>query len=154
MKQLVLVAVFLTGGLSATRSQDYINSIRAKAEISLKKKYPANGGNSRITISMDTIRVQWKEPAGASTEYIYAFDDKHLCFSETIIAHCDSCLSGYLQQVLDKKNFGWKKINENQYISRFADNLMIELSADAAIHSFSVLRVDWTRELYDLLLKE
>ncbi|MBI3138443.1 MAG: hypothetical protein HYZ15_07655 [Sphingobacteriales bacterium] len=154
MKQLVLVAVFLAGGLSAARAQDYINATHSTAETVLKKKYPAKKHHSPVTVSVDTIRVLWKGPAGARTEYIYAFDDNHLCFSETIITHCDSCLTGYLQQVLDKKNFGWKKINENQYISRFADNLMIELSADEALHSFSVLRVDWTRELYDMLIKD
>lgn len=154
MKQLVLLTVFLLGGLSAARSQDYINSTQANAEAALKKKYPAKSGNSQVIVSRDSIRVQWKESAGGNTEYICAFDDKGLCLSETIITRCDSCLSGYLQQVLNKKKFEWKKINENQYVSRFADNLMIELSADAAHPSFSVLRVDWTRQLYDLLMKE
>ena len=65
--------------------------------------------------------------------------------------YSDETVKAYL---FDLKKFEWNKINENQYISKFEEKLMIELPAENYDHSFSILKVEWTKELYELLLKQ
>lgn len=140
---------------TTVHSQDYINKKKTDVVAYLKKKYQQdNSEKTSIIEEKDTVRLQLKDPANQLYDYLLAFDGAGSCKSETIMTRCDSCLAVLVQQVLAKKKYKWKQLNENQYVSRFEDNLMIELPADNTYHSFSVLRVEWTKELYKLLLKQ
>lgn len=145
---LLILTVFTLAG--TVQSQDFINMPMAKAEATLKKAYPSTNNQSNVYTRHDSILVR----VNNQTQLIYVFDKQGLCVTETTNTRCDSCHDGYLKIVMDKKKYSWKKINENQYISRYEDGLMIELFPEGEIRSFSILRVEWTRELYDLLLKE
>jgi hypothetical protein len=150
MKLFLLLTLTLLSLAGPVAAQEFINMPYSKAEAALKKAYPGTAGQSSVNSGKDSIQVR----VNNLTQLIYVFDEKGLCLTETTITRCDSCHDGYLKAVLGKKKYNWKKINENQYISRFEDNLMIELFPEGEIRSFSVLRADFTRELYDLLLKE
>lgn len=140
---------------SLAYSQGYINLKRTEVISSLKKKFqPAGNNQATISLLKDTVKVIPVDNRANEPVYIYLFDESGRCKSETIITRCDSCLTRLLQAALALKKYEWKKINENQYISKFEDKLMIELPPENLNHSFSFLRVDWTRELYDLLIKE
>ena len=82
------------------------------------------------------------------------FDKNNKCTSQTFKATCDSCMQGLLSRLLSRKSYQWKKINENQYVSRFEDRILLELPIDPGDYSFTVFRAQWTKELYDLLLKQ
>jgi hypothetical protein len=58
-----------------------------------------------------------------------------------------------LNKVLEKKGYQWKKINENQYISSFSDQLLIELPVEKKEFYFTIYRAQWSREVYDILIK-
>jgi hypothetical protein len=145
---LLLFSVFALAGPAV--AQEFINLPYSKAETALKKAYPGTPGQPAVYPKKDSILVQ----VNTKTQLIYVFDEKGLCFTETTITRCDSCHDSYLKILLDKKKFAWRKINENQYISRFEDNMMIELFPEGEIRTISVLRAGFTRELYELLLKE
>jgi hypothetical protein len=53
--------------------------------------------------------------------------------------------------LLAKEKYVWKKINENQYISKFEDKIMIELPTENKSNSITIIRTDWTKILYDIL---
>lgn len=150
MKYILLFTLTVFTLAGTIKAQDYINMPYEKAESALKKAYPGTSGQPAVYPRKDSILVR----VNNQTQLIYVFDQKGLCNTETLNTRCDSCHDGYLKIVLDKKKFNWKKINENQYISRFEDNLMIELFPEGEVRTFSILRADFTRELYDLLLKE
>ncbi len=141
------IQVSLTGSVAA---QEFINMPYAKAAAALKKAYPGTSTQPDVYTRNDSILVR----VNNQSQLIYVFDEKGLCMTETTNTRCDSCHDGYLKIILDKKKYNWKKINENQYISRYEDNMMIELFPEGEIRTISVLRADFTRELYDLLLKE
>jgi DUF1680 family protein len=86
--------------------------------------------------------------------YTYIFDKKGKCNQEKIESSCPSCFSSNLQTILDIKKYHWKKINENQYVSDFESKLMIELPTEKNVFAISVLRMDWTRVLYDILMEK
>jgi len=150
MKLFFLTALFLFSLAGPVSGQDFINMPYSKAEAALRKAYPGNGSQPDVYPRKDSILVR----VSSHTQLIYVFDAKGLCMTETTNTRCDSCHDGYLNVILEKKKYGWKKINENQYISRFEDNMMIELFPEGEVRTISLLRADFTRELYDLLMKE
>ncbi len=149
MKRYARLFLFLLMASGALNAQEFINMPYGKAEASLRKAYPADS-HPTVYPKKDSILVQ----VNNLTQLIYVFDGKGLCMTETVITRCDSCHDGFLKTILDKKKYGWKKINENQYISRIEDNMMIELFPEGEIRTISLLRADFTREIYDLLLKQ
>lgn len=149
MKLIALLLLFLLTGSCSLQAQDFINMPYDKAEAALRKAYPADNKQPTVYPRKDSILVR----VNSQSQLIFVFDEKGLCMTETINTRCDSCHDGYLKNILDKKKFNWKKINENQYISRFEDNMMIELFPEGEIRTISVLRADFTREIYELLLK-
>ena len=150
MKLSALLPFFLLLTSRPVNAQDFINMPKGKAEAVLRKAYPGSSSQPAVDTRNDSILVRVTN----QTQFIYVFDKKGLCITETVNTRCDSCHDGYLKLILDKTKYAWKKINENQYISRFEDNMMIELFPEGEIRTISVLRADFTRELYDLLLKE
>lgn len=150
MKKVLLFILILTTVQLGSNAQEFINKKKGEAITMLKNKYQ----EAPITVLADTVQLKLENTYAKSFDYIFTFDKKGKCKSETIITRCDSCLTGLLQKVLDQKKFEWNKINENQYISKFEEKLMIELPAENHDHSFSILKVEWTKELYELLLKQ
>lgn len=150
MKRILLFTLFHLAFTGSITAQELINMPFAKAEALLKKTYPGSATQPDVYPRKDSILVR----VNSQTQLIYVFDEKGLCMTETTNTRCDSCHDGYLKKVLDKKKYSWKKINENQFISRYEDNMMIELFPEGEIRTFSILRADFTRELYELLLKD
>lgn len=80
----------------------------------------------------------------------YLFDQKDKCISETVNSTCESCIEKELKSILAISKYQWKKVNENQYASRFEDKLVIELPADKK-DQYTIMFTDWSRTLYDML---
>lgn len=100
--------------------------------------------DSIITCSITADKTQ---PA----DFIYGFDKNGRCQSEKVTASCDSCYTKYLQKVLGEKKYEWKKVNENQYISKYAVRLMIELPAESKELTYTILRTNWNKKVYKML---
>jgi len=101
--------------------------------------------SSMILIATDTYKGE--------VQMIYRFDKDGKTISETFKA-CDTCIKSLLKAMLSRENFQWKKINENQYVSKFADRILLELPVDPENYSFTLFRAKWSKEVYDLLLKQ
>lgn len=108
-----------------------------------------------IVITEDASNIYYSVKPGKTqaADFIYNFGPDGKCRTEKVKASCDSCFRKYLQKALDNKKLGWKKINENQYVSRYASRMMIELPPEANDYSFVILHSDWNRKLYKLLLQ-
>ncbi|MDZ4794900.1 MAG: hypothetical protein SGI83_11530 [Bacteroidota bacterium] len=106
-----------------------------------------------ITLTDNDTSLLYSIKAGKTlpADFIYGFNSSGKCRSERIIAHCDSCYNKFLKGVLDQKKYDWKKINENQYVSNYYNRLMIELPAENKDFMYTILRTDWTKELYSIL---
>ena len=145
MKKIITVSSLL---FSATVfSQNYINLSKEEVKKQLHSYINKNDLAKTSITETDTTLVI-KEHSAAST---YRFDKKGKCLSEKIIADSDASFKQNLQMVLDQKKYGWKKINGNQYISGFAEKLMIELALGQNDFTFIILRTDWSKEMYDIL---
>lgn len=120
----------------------------------LKTNYPKILQNkNRITEKENSIRFNLSK-GKSKLERSFLFDEKGICNNETIITYCDTCLSKRVSEILQLQQYGWKKINENQYVSTFTEHLMLELPPENKDFSLSILWVDWTETLYNFLLKQ
>ena len=141
---------FVLGFLLATGSpaQELINTGKAKAPEALGLVYPGA-----------RLPAQWKGDSlqaviADSITAAFVFDAEGLCEAEIFICESGSRFTRQLEAILAKKKYAWKRLNENQFISRFEDGLLLEISPEPPLHSFAILRTGWTREVYDLLLKQ
>jgi hypothetical protein len=133
-------------------SQNYINKTKKQVKKELNEYVSKNDSlNAAISETATAITLSIKGPKTLPADFIFRFDKAGKCISEKIVAGCDSCFNKYFQAVLDRKKYEWRKINENQYISGFAAKMMIELPPDSKNFSFTILRTDWSKEMYDLL---
>ena len=142
---LILVPVF-------SQAQKNIGKTKAVLKKELLAWRSANASLlPKITETTSTTTVRYNDPGLKSIESVYIFDRKNICISERTLASSDSIRRVCLDKVLALPEYEWKKINGNQYISRFSDQLMIELPGDPKNFSFTIYRAAWTKELYDML---
>jgi hypothetical protein len=148
MKKIVTLC-FLLLSIKAF-SQHYINQPKTDVKKQLLDYNNKNESLKASIIETDTtILLNAKEPA--ATAFIYRFDKTGICLSEKIIANSDTSFKQQLQAVLDQKKYEWKKINGNQYISGFAERMLLEISAENKDFIFIIIRTDWSKEMYDIL---
>lgn len=152
MRQILLVLLLL---ISATGfSQQYINKSKSDVKKKLDKS-PVNldGISTRITETNSSITRNLQGPGEISTDEVYLFDSSGKCSSEKIISNCDSCFDRLLKAVLDQKKYEWKLINANQYVSKFSAGLFLEMQGVNNIYSFTILRTNLDKKMYDFLMK-
>ena len=136
-------------------SQTYINKSRSAVKKELARYSLANNNlKTSLTETDSSIIYLVRDPRTLKADFIYGFDRSGKCNSEKTITYCDSCKEKYLRTALNRKKYEWVKLNENQYVSKFSEKMMIELPMEDNDHSFIILRMDWTKILYDMLLKK
>lgn len=148
MKTRIIIFFLLLPMLSFC--QKHINQSRDGVMKDLKNYKP--GSISPLFTETDsTITMSVKGSDFLPADFIYEFDKYGKCKSEKVIAGCDTCINKWLRATLKMEKYGWRKINENQYVSKFEDRMMIELPPEGVINNYSILRMGWTKVLYDLL---
>lgn len=153
MKRILIISLVLFP--FALFSQQYINKTKTEVRKGLDKYILENDSIKATLTETDSLLVL-KVP-GTKTlpaDFIYRFNKSGKCSSQKTIAYCDSCLRKFLQAALEQEKYQWKKINENQYISSFADNMMIEISPLEKDYSFMIMRTEWSKIVYDMLVEK
>lgn len=133
-------------------AQDRVGKTRTEIKKQLDSWKTENRSLSPvITDAATTTILTIKDPANGMVKFIYTFNKSKLCTSEKTVVTNDSVRTNLLNMVLEQSVHEWKKINGNQYISKFSDKLMIEIPAKPTDHSFTIYKADWTKEVYDML---
>lgn len=141
--------LYLPAALSA---QEQFDKTRTEVKKDLDKLAAISPARTTVKATDSTIVLSVAETAGP-VQFIYRFDKlTGACNYQKIQAVCDTCYKKYLDKLLTQKTYGWKKINENQYISNFESRLLIELPVDEKDNSFILFRAQWTKELYDIMV--
>ncbi len=133
-------------------SQNFIGKSKARVKKFLQREIVKNDSLT-ITLTDNDSVLLYSIKAGKTlpADFIYTFNRSGKCQSEKVIASCDSCFNKFLKKTLDQKLYEWKKINENQYVSKYAARRMIELLPANKDLSYTILRTDWNKELYRML---
>lgn len=147
----IIIAIFLLLPITGF-SQNFIGKSKAQVKKELQQQVVKNDSLSITLTDKDSVLVySIKDNKVSPADFIYGFDKSGKCQSEKVVAGCDSCFNKFLQTALGHKKYEWKKINENQYVSKYTAHMMIELPADGNDFSYTVLRTEWTKELYTML---
>lgn len=134
-------------------AQNHLNKSRSDLKKDLDKYIEENSARSPKLTESETALTLTVTDGNKQVSHVFTFNADGKCKAEKIIADCDSCLKEELNQVLEQENYEWKKINENQYISKFSAKLLIELPPASKEFYFTILRAEWTKEMYDILTK-
>lgn len=153
MNRIVLI-LFLIFPLSLF-SQSYINKSYKQVRKEVRKKeFKDFRSNPQIATSDSVIIFTADNLPCQPIKLIFQFDANNQCRSEEIITKCEPYFTKLLTQLIETKKYSWTKINENQYVSDFNSALMIEIPPENVSFSLTILRMDWSREIYDLLMKK
>jgi hypothetical protein len=133
-------------------SQNFIGKTKTAVKKELLHQIEKYDSLTSSLTDKDSVLVySLKENNVLSADFIYGFDRSGKCQSEKVMPGCDTCLKKYLQAVLADKKYEWKKINENQYVSKYAAKMMLELHGENKDAAYTILRTEWSKEMYDLL---
>jgi uncharacterized protein YxeA len=155
MKKIVYTLVAVCLLTTTAFAQNFIMKNKSQVLKQLNK-YDTGSPDAKKTISStdSTITLNISGTGTQPGTFVYHFNKEGKCFIETFQANCDSCRAKYLKGILDRKQYQWRKINENQYVSAFQHKMLLELAADEKDYSLIILYTEWTKELYKLLNTE
>jgi hypothetical protein len=128
-----------------------------KTKAALKEELTITAGKTgMVLVETDSTLVFSSQDKKAldATVFIYGFDSAGICNTEKFITDCRTCFEKQLHLLIDQPSYQWKKINENQYVSRFEDRLLLEVAPDADQYFFTLFRAVWTKEFYDILISK
>jgi len=136
-------------------SQHFIGKNKTWVKKSLQKQINKTQSVT-ITLTDNDSVLLYSIKAGKvlPADFIYGFSPSGKCRSEKVIASCDSCYNKFLDHVLAKKTFAWKKINENQYVSKYGARRMIVLPQEKKDFSYTIIRTNWNQKSYALLTRK
>lgn len=148
--------VFLLVFPSLVFAQSHFEKNKAKVKSELEKYSIENiSMDPVLTVTDSTLVLTVTEPGQHRIVFIYGFDGQTgECNAERTEADCSVCYKKYINKLLDQKTYKWKKLNENQYASRFEDRLLLESGLEENDYSFILFKTRWTKDFYELLIKE
>ena len=131
---------------------DFINSTRQEAFQQLEQylafhKYPGTFYETDSTITLHTQVSHLY-----SYDAVYYFDSTGKCNSY-MYSSCDTCVKTYFKNLLARKEYKWKKLADNKYISKYDKGLLLEALPVKGNFSMRVRRLDLSKEDYQQLLK-
>jgi hypothetical protein len=142
----ILLLLFLIISIEG-QAQGFIG----KSKQRVRKVFMEYAQTKRILINEtdSSFHVMVRDSAFKPVDFVYLFDDGE-CNTEVRFADCDSCIQKYLSETLADQNWGWKKVNEKQFLSKSSKRLLLELPDDAGRSAYIIRRV--TRKEYTKLL--
>ena len=151
MKSVYLI-LFLSISFTAN-AQELIGKPKAETRRALLQLVAAKDTVSRQFRETDSTMVVTSHYKTRATSIVsvFGFNKAGICIEEKVKADCAACMAPYLEMVLAKKTYNWKKINEHQYISGFEQKMFLELPPEGELSSFMIFRVEWSKEMYEVL---
>lgn len=133
-------------------SQNFIGKSKSLTKKKLQTQILKNDSLDITLVDNDSVLI-YSIKAGKTlpADFIYRFDKSGKCQLEKVIAGCDSCFNKFLKIVLEQKKYGWQKINENQYISKYSARMLLEVPPENKDFSYTILHTNWTKQLYNQL---
>ena len=107
----------LTVICSTVSAQNYLLDKREKVEKRFKQYSAVNKVIAFMYSTDSTLRLSVQDSTKRGMDITCFFNSNGRCYKETKATDCDECFQKYLGEVLSKKMYKWKKVNETLYIS-------------------------------------
>ena len=149
--QKFIVAILLSLPLLG-HAQIHINESKEAIKNTIEQLKSYNPASTFTIAETDSsLNVVQQDADNQRIEKNFSFDKNGKCQNEFILYTCQNCYAKTLQTILSKTSYKWKKINENQYISRFEDKLMLELPSEKDVYKIYIIRANWNKIIYDMI---
>lgn len=112
-----LLLAVTTGSCFSAHAQNYLLHKKSNVERQLKKYTSQNKEKTFVYKTDSTLRLSVQDSLFRAMDLTYFFNDKGVCYRETKTTDCNECFQKYLNEVLSKKMYKWKKVNDTLYIS-------------------------------------
>jgi hypothetical protein len=151
MLRIILLLLIPVSGFS----QNFIGKNKADAKSELQNQKLSDSLSISISDKDSVLVLTQKRGDNSVTDFVYGFDKSGVCQSEKVVTSgCDSCFYKLLNKVLDQTKYQWKKLNENQYVSKYADRMLLEVQGESIPLTFSILRTQWNEEFYKMITEK
>lgn len=110
-------------------------------------------GSAQQWVGLKSSQVQKIHLNKKESKPTLRYDETGFCVEELYRFQSKSALEKKLLQVLQQKKWAWVRINENQYVSDYKGQLLMEIQEEGTQFTLQFLRTAWTPELYEILLK-
>lgn len=145
MKPYLLLILLLVS--HAADAQTILGKSREEIEKKLQERYSKDS-----LYSTDSTISHSPFPDNQSfLKYTYHFSPAGKFRWLTVASSSDSLFRATRDRVLSEKKYRWKKINGNQYVSKYSKKLLFETDPDIKKNSFKIIRTSWKRKTYRLL---
>lgn len=135
--QFLLLAITSVSCLSV-QAQDYMLRKKSNVEKRLSKYGSRNNERAFVYATDSTLRLSVQDSTKRKMDITCYFDGKGSCYKETKTTDCDECFQKYLNEVLNRKTYKWKKVSDKLYVSNKFWNLCIVIDEKTAF-SYSII---------------
>jgi hypothetical protein len=137
--------------VTCSYSQGYIGKSREKIIKGLTDFLVKDSiKNSPIRETSDAIILSVQDPKLKQVDFIYFTDKNNRCNAEKVIARCDTCYSKFTNDILSNKYYGWQKVQDNLYVSKYNRKLQLELYKEDQF-TYILRKTNWTKQEYRYL---
>jgi len=143
-----ILPLFASAQLSLGETKQQIHQ-----EIKQKLKEHTNS-HHKLTETDSSLVLAITSANKSKVVYSYKFNANGYCSQQKITNDSDKAMQMQMDEILSVKKYNWKKINENQYISDFESGLILEFPPENTEHSLIIIKTEWTKEFYELLLSQ
>lgn len=129
----------ITSGFSlSVQAQDYLLHKKSNVEKRFNKYSSRNNERAFVYATDSTLRLSVQDSTKRKMDITCYFNGKGSCYKETKTTDCDECFQKYLNEVISRKMYKWKKVNDALYVSGKFWNMCIVIDEKTAF-SYSII---------------
>jgi hypothetical protein len=152
MSKIILLCCFLlpaslsfSQGFIGRSKKGTVRTLQAESKKSNFKQSPVETNDQYVVLHV-------KDSSFQPASFYYYFDERGKCNQEKTISFCDSCFIKYRDELLNRKQYEWVKINDTVYVSKFSKKRMLELHPNQPDKTMDLLKISWTKAAYHQLV--
>lgn len=133
------------------RAQDYVGLSIKQIQARLKKETHSRQQASRLLAPGSATKETLRAAVSPAIDLQLGCDSTDLCFAEQYLCADEPAALECLRKILDKKEYGWQALNENQHVSSMERQRLLEIYRHESFWVVQILRTNWSPLQYQLL---
>jgi hypothetical protein len=150
MKLLINFLLFSFIAISSY-AQGFIGDDAKKVRKKLQNYISSNNIKADIKETADTITLNITDSSKRPAVFKFRMAAGK-CFEEIKLA-CDSCIEKYANETLSATSYGWKKVNDSTFVSKYSKHMMMIVMMNGSSPSLRITRTTWNRQAYNAIKK-
>lgn len=133
------------------RAQDYVGLTVRQIQARLKKETRPRQQAIRFLSPTSVTKETYRAAVSQAIDLQLGCDSSDFCFAEQYLCADEPAALECQRKILDKKEYGWQALNENQHVSSMERQRLLEIYRHESFWVVQVLRTNWSSLQYQLL---